>query len=362
MGLVAHDDDVMIRLDRRQVIAIEFLNQRENVAGVALQHIHQTCGTGGNKGIGCDTAEAAAVFKGIADLVVQFIPVGQHHNGRTAGEFATNLLGQEHHGIALAAALRMPENTQSTIAQLAVTVRFHGLVHAEILMIAGHNLRRMTAGMIEEDKVFQQVKEILLFADTAQHGFQADRALIILFQSLPLVEEFILAAEGADPGIHTVGEHHKGIEPEQLGHRVLIVPVVAVIGLTHIHAHLFQLDEKQRDAVHKANDVCPAVIQRALHHQLLHGEKVVIGGVIKINDTSQTLFDAAIRQAKVHRHAVRDEAILGLVGLQGRGGGGCLQQGSDDAIRVPIRHPAVQAEKCRAQVPGEQHLVVVGAA
>ena len=83
--------------------------------------------------------------------------------------------------------------------------------------------------------------------------------------------------------------------------------VVIVIRFAHIHTHLFQLDEQQRDAVHKADNIRPSMIQCSVNLHFLHGKKVVVGRIVKVDDTSQTFLQIAVWQTEINRHAAGDE-------------------------------------------------------
>ena len=89
---------------------------------------------------------------------------------------AADLLRQKRHGIAFAGTLSMPENAQFAVVELSRLVCLDRFVYPEVLMVAGKNLCRAPAGMVEQNEVLQQ--EILLFTDAPQHGFQLYAALL----------------------------------------------------------------------------------------------------------------------------------------------------------------------------------------
>ena len=109
--------------------------------------------------------------------------------------------------------------------------------------------------MVKQDEVFQQIQKILLFADAPEHGFQSHIALVMLRQSLPLMEELIFASQRAYLGLHAITEHQEGVVVEQVGNGVQIVSVVVVVGVLHIHGILFQFHEQKRNAVEKAHNI-----------------------------------------------------------------------------------------------------------
>lgn len=109
VSFIAHDDDVVIRRDGVGVVIVEFLNQREDIAGIALQHLNEPRTAGRDKRAGFHAVKTSAALESSANLLVQLVPVGQHNDRRTARKLAADFLRQKHHGVAFAAALRVPE-------------------------------------------------------------------------------------------------------------------------------------------------------------------------------------------------------------------------------------------------------------
>ena len=225
----------MVGIDWLHIRLVELLDQRKDEARVAFQFIDQVVAAGRNKLACFCLSKNTTVFEGVADLCVQFVAVGQNHDSGRAGELAANLLRQKHHGIAFAAALGMPEHAQLTVVQLSGFVGFDCLVHAEILVVPGQYLCRMSSGMVKEDKVFQQIQEIFLFANAAKHGFQRHAALFLLRQTLPFMEEFVLAAQRTDLGLCAVGKHKESIVIEQVRYRILIIGIVVIVGVLNVY-------------------------------------------------------------------------------------------------------------------------------
>ena len=130
--------------------------------------------------------------------------------------------------------------------------------------------------MVVKDKVFQQVEEVFLFADTSQHRGQFYAASIFLCQSFPLVEELPFRINGTHTCLQSVTEHDKGIVIEQLGDGIEIVAIVLVEGIHHLHIVVLQFHKQQGNTIHIAHDVCPTTIQGAMHLQLSHAKKLVL--------------------------------------------------------------------------------------
>ena len=202
--LVRHDDNIVVGIDRRGVGLIEFLDQRKDEAGIPFQFLHEIVPARGDKLRCFGFSEQPAVFKRVADLLVQLVAIRQDHERRRTGKFSPNLLREEHHGITLAAALRMPEHAELPVVQLAAGIGLHRLIHAEILVVAGKDLCRAPAGVVVKNEVFQKIEEVFLPADAAQHRFQRNAAGVGLRQTLPLVEKLVFAAERADLRLRAV--------------------------------------------------------------------------------------------------------------------------------------------------------------
>ena len=261
-------------------------------------------------------AQQPAVFKGVADLFVQLVPVGEDHNGGRARKFPADLLGEEEHGIALAAALGVPKHAQLAVIQLPGCVGLDRLVDAQVLMVAGQDLGGASAGVVIEDEVFKQIQEVFLFADAAQHGLQRHAAGLLLIEALPLVEELVLAAKGAHLGLHPIGEDQKGVVIEEVGDRVQIVRVVVGVGVLHVHGGVFQLHEQKRQTVDKADDIRPPAVEVAVNLHFLHREEAVFFRVLKVDHHGAALLRVPVGAADGDGDAVAKKEVFLLVDLQ----------------------------------------------
>ena len=226
-------------------------------------------------------------------------------------------------------------------------------------MVAGQDLGGAPAGVVIEDEVFKQVEEVFLLADAAQHGFQRDAARLLLAETLPFVEEFVLAAEGAHLGLHAVGEHEEGVVVEQMRARVRIVRVVVGVGILHVHRGVFELHEQQRQAVNEADDIRPAAVEIAVDLHFLHREEAVFRRVEKVDHHGTLRLRAPVGAADGDGDAVAQKEILFLVDLHERCGGEPLLQRSDGLGDLRGRDPGVELLKRRAEVPLEQDLFIV---
>ena len=366
VGLVRHEDDVVVGNNGLGVRAVEFVDQREDEAGVAAQLRLQIGAAGGDVLGGLrPLAQQPAVFKGVADLFVQLVPVGEDHNGGGPGELPADLLGEEEHGVALAAALGVPEHAQLAVIQLPGRVGLDRLVDAQVLVVARQDLGGAAAGVVIEDKVFKQVEEVFFPADAAQHGLQRHAAGFLLVEALPLMEELILTAERADLGLHPVREDQKGVVIEEVRDRVQIVRVVVGVGVLHVHRGVFQLHEQKRQAVDKAHDIRPAAVEIAVDLHLFHREEAVLRWVLEIDHQGAALLRAPVGAADGDGDAVAQEEVFVaqeevflLVDLQERRGGEPLLQRSDGLADLGGRDPGVEFLQRSAEIPFQQDLFV----
>ena len=92
---VGHDQNVVVGIDGLQTRLVKLLNEGKDKAGIAFELLHQVLTAGRHECAGIRFAQQAAVFKGVADLLVEFIPVREHDNGGRARKLAPDLLRQK---------------------------------------------------------------------------------------------------------------------------------------------------------------------------------------------------------------------------------------------------------------------------
>ena len=313
---VGHHQNIVIRIDRWQILLVELLNQREDKTRVALEFCDKVVPARGNELRRFYLAEHSAIFKRIANLFVQFVTIRKDNDcGRTFCTTA-NLLRQEQHRVAFAAPLRMPENAQLAIAKFAVFVCFECLVYTKILVVAGENLDRISIGMIVKNEIRQQVKECFFFANSAKHRLECNGPRIGFLESFPFVEKVILAAKRADFRLYAIRKHQKGIVIEKLRNRRKVIRVVVIVGVLHGNIVTLEFHEQKRDAIYKTHNIGTAAINFAVNFHLLDGEKIVILRVRKINDKSPLNIRCSVGFLVRDRNAIANKAVLFFVDLK----------------------------------------------
>ena len=109
--LVGNHDDVValavgvLRID----VLVELVDQAEDVGVVFLQEPFEVVSRRGARRV---LAGDAAAGEGLVNLVVEVVAIGHQQEGEIARHLPAHLLGEERHGIGLAAALRVPEHAE----------------------------------------------------------------------------------------------------------------------------------------------------------------------------------------------------------------------------------------------------------
>lgn len=356
--LIRQDEHIMIGIDRLCARLIEFLDERENIARIAMQLFQQILPAGRDELRRLGRAQQTAHFKSPADLRIQLIPVRQHHDRRRAAELPPDLLGEERHGIALAGALRMPENAQLSVAQLPFLIGLYRRIDAQILVIPCKDLGRRAAGMVEEDEIFKNIQKTGRGAHAAEHRFQCDRALVrgILREPLPLVEKFIPASQRSHAGFLPVAEDDKRIRMEEARHRIQIIRVIVRIGIPYIHVVPFQLHENQGDAVHETDDIRPSPVQRPLHPQLLHREEMIPFRMEEINQHGAPFLRGPVPAPYRNGDSVTEKSIFLLINLKERCRGQVPLQYLCGLPDLGLRHPRIQPGHSRMEILRQQRV------
>ena len=227
-------------------------------------------------------------------------------------------------------------------------------------MVPGQNLGGAAAGVVVKEEILEEIQEIPLVADAPEHGFQLDAAGLVLLEPLPLVEELVLAAQGADLGLLAVGEHDEGIEVEEVGNCILVVGVVFGVGIPDIHIEIFQLDEEQGQAVDEAQDIRAFAVQAkfVVDLQLLDGEEVVVFGVAEVEDLNPAFLLGFAGLADGDGDPVPEEAVFLLVDLHGGCGGQMALQLFDGLLIQWLREPGVELHHRLFEVPPEHDLPI----
>ena len=256
----------------------------------------------------------------------------------------------------------MPEHAQLAEVLRTLSDCTHRTVHAQELVVAGHDLDGALARVIEQDEVLEQIQEIALVAQALEQGFHVHRAGFGLFQPLPVVEMLVLAAQRAHLGLAAVGQQQEGVVVEQMRDGVLVVLEVLVVGLAQVLVDVLAFDEQQRDAVDEADDVRSPAVQIALDPQLAHGQEVVVVRRIEVEHAQAARIHAAVVLAEGDLHAVTQQPVFVAVG-----GHAALARADlhDLAERILVGHQrqaGVQGNELFAQDAGQHHIFFTGAA
>ena len=170
--------------------------------------------------------------------------------------------------------------------------------------------------MIIKNKVLIQIKEILLLANTPEHGFQRNTAFIILGQTFPLMEEFIFATKRSYLSLHAIGKHKESIVVEQERYGILVICVVICISILHINIIPLQFYKQKRQAIYKANDICPSTVKISVNLQFLNSKEMIIIRIIKVDYNGLLFFRLSVWLLNCYRNTITDHEILLFVDLK----------------------------------------------
>ena len=161
VGFVCHDHNIPAGGERLGAL-FEFLHGGEdNAVGLAVgQKLYEVLAA--LRLLGRLPQEVLAAAELAIELIVQVVPVCDDHDGG-ALQRLLQIVGIEHHGQGLAAALGVPEDAALAVGDGGVTGGFDGLFHGEILVIARQNLKGVGAVHIEADEVAENVQKPPLF-------------------------------------------------------------------------------------------------------------------------------------------------------------------------------------------------------
>ena len=155
--LVRQNDDVTARGPRLSHALAKLMNQAKHITAVLIpQQAFKPLGAGG---LVPSVGRNSASDKSRVNLIVKFFAVGQQHKRVGRRNLAVHLLAEEHHGIAFAAALCMPEHTQLASQHFGITrlQLDYGLVYTDVLVITGNHLYCYHFAAIEEDEVLDNI-------------------------------------------------------------------------------------------------------------------------------------------------------------------------------------------------------------
>ena len=248
----------------------ELLDQGEHIAVVAAQQFGQLGATAGVALITLGLRHHLGGLEGVGDLIVEIGAIGHDHEGPIAGNFALNLLAVEGHRVALAAALGLPEHPRPAMPSAP---GFQGggdsVVDAEHLVVLGDDLHQTALAVAEQGEVLDVIEQALGLAGAPQQHLQRHPpGFVFPGYPLPLKKSLPVSAEGADAAVGAIGGDQEGIAPEQLRDGAFVVGEVVIESNASRHAGLLEFDHHQRQPVHEAHQIGPAVVEIPLHFEL----------------------------------------------------------------------------------------------
>ena len=149
---------------------------------------------------------------------------------------------------------------------------------------------------------------------------------------------------------------------KDVGDGVLVVGEVLVVGTADVAVDVLQLHEQEGDAVDETDQVGAASVERPLDPQLAHREEVIVLRIVEVEHAQGTRLHAAPRVPICDLHAVAQEVVLLLVGLQRGLGRAHLDDGADGVVDRFARQARVERTERLAEVAREHGFLLAGPA
>ena len=177
------------------------------------------------------------------ELLVEFLAVGDQHEGPVAGLLAQHLLSEPQHRQRLARPLSVPEHAEPALALLQLPQRLQRIVDTEELVVLGERLHQAAGSLGVGDEVLDQVEQPVPLAGAPQRRLQRHHTLLALrVDLLPLREVTPRSERRTDEGVGAVGQDYERVEPEQMRDRVAVVPQVRVVRVADVLVRDLQLE------------------------------------------------------------------------------------------------------------------------
>ena len=339
--LVGHDDDVPA-VGKGAVPIVELLHGGEDDAArmAVLQQ-------GSERGVVVLGVAAGALHCTLAqkvngarelpvELLVEVVAVGDDHNGGAHG-LHLGMVCQKNHRKALARTLRVPEHPNLAVLSYCTFGPGGGFLHSVILVIARQYLGILPFADIEEQIVPQKVEQHLGGEHRPEGHIVVGHLAAGLF---PLHIAVFVCRDGTDFGKRHIAQHVEGIVDEERGDEFLIVAdlKVRLAGIGLFAAGRFQLDDHQRQSVHKHHDVRTFGVE-VVDRELVDDQEIVLFGMLEIDEV-----DNPCLFARLPFHVPVFSAIVGEFLVEHA----CGREGHLDAILHHLRELEVALIERRA--------------
>ena len=214
------------------------------------------------------------------------------------------------------------------------------------LVIARHLLGERAAPVVlEHDEVADEREKPVRRADALQHHLELGQLWTrkrLPRDGAPGLEPLPAGGQRADAGLVPVRDDESLVHGEQGGQLRLVgleLPPCRPDGGVLVRGVL-QLDDAQGQAVDEQHHVRPARVPVLGGGELVDRQPVVVGGNVEVDDPRLAPFDCTIVPPVLHRHAVDEHPVEGVVaGFEGR---------SLRAGQLPVR--IVQRRRGQAEV------------
>ena len=111
--------------------------------------------------------------------------------------------------------------------------------------------------------------------------------------------------------INAVCQNHKSVEMENLRHNFAVITEIVAIGDGDILRDILKFHEHERHTIHESDNIRTATTtERAAQPQLTHAKKVVVAGIVKIEDAQVNLLFRAVCGRIAHGNPVKKQLVF----------------------------------------------------
>ncbi len=183
-------------------------------------------------------------------------------------------------------------------------------------MIPGDQLEQCAACIAEKGEILDDIQQAALFAHATNDSLKRDNPLFFLVADLlPLKEMLPASRHAANPALMPVREHDKGVIPEQLGNGIFVVAQVVVKSVFQPLMCGLEFHQHERQAIHKAHQVCPPRMHLASYPQLRNEQEIVVLRSIPVDDAHRLIDFRVTFAAHLYLDAIFQQPVNLAVGM-----------------------------------------------
>ncbi len=331
--------------------------------------------------------EALTARKRAEELVVQIVPVREHHDrGVLHLRREDHTACVERHRETLPRPLRVPHDANAMItgrttrlarfkptialAETALLQRctqrlLQRDVHRMEMMIPRHFLGELATPIIlKDDEVPNQIEEPALLEDTLNRHLQLGNTGVRRFITRnrpPRLEPFLACTQSADPALDTIRDHERAVVHEQRRNLLLIRLQLLPRRPDRriLIRRILELNHRQRQPIHKDHNIRPPIVLILHHRKLIHRQPVIALRILEVHHPDLRPRNGTVLPPILHRDTINKHAMKDVIASKKRRAGDEFEF----AIRILNslrRKVGVQTHESRSEPPFKEDVVKIG--